>query len=135
MKTMNLILLALLLGMSNLASAQTKAQIKAILEQFCVENYDNYFAPRQYVEGTLVITSVDIDEENNKIKVRGTHTCRGQYVFPMGRMTYSGRDFKAELMPASIGIKVRFWRWYESDPFQNNAHWEGPCEKIVLPDE
>ena len=134
MKKVKILMIAMMLVASNVVSAQTKAQIKAILEQFCVENYDNYFAPRQYIEGTLIVTSVEVDEINGKIKVKGTHSCRGQHVPFFGRRTYSDRDYKAELIPASVGIKVRFWRWYDSDPFQNNAHWEGPCEKTIIPD-
>lgn len=135
MKHLKFFVIFLMLTMGNVVNAQTKAQLKAILEQFCVENYDRCFAPRQYIEGSLTITSVDVDEANGKIKIKGTHSCRGQNIPFLGRQTYTGRDFKAEILPASVGIKVRFWRWYEADPFKDNAHWEGPCEKVVLPDE
>ena len=135
MKRLKFLAIFMMLAISSAVNAQTKAQLKAILEQFCVENYDRCFAPRQYVEGTLTITSVDVDDANNKIKIKGTHTCRGQNIPFFGRRTYSGREYKAEIQPASLGVKVRFWRWYEADPGQDNAHWEGPCEKIVLPDE
>lgn len=135
MRHVKTLVIVLLLAVSGRAGAQTKAQIKAILEQFCIENYDRHFAPRQYVEGTLTVTSIDVDEANNKIRVRGTHTCRGQHVPFIGRRTYSGREYKAELIPASIGIKVRFWRWYAPDVPGEDGHWEGPCEKTIIPDE
>ena len=134
MNQVKLFLIVLLLAMGSVVNAQTKSQIRAILEQFYVENYDSYFSPRQYVEGTLVITSVEVDERNGKIKIRGTHTCRGRYIPFIGRRTYSGREYKAELIFSIIGVKVRFWRWYNSDFGESNAHWEGPCEKLVLPE-
>lgn len=134
MKTIKFLMVALLLSISSMANAQTKSQIRAILEQFCVENYDNCFSPRLYVDGSLTVTSVDVDEANGKIKVKGTHTCKGQSIPFFGRRTYTGREYKAELIPSSVGVKVRFWRWYEADPGQNNAHWEGPCEKTILPE-
>lgn len=135
MKTIKLMMLAVLFAISGMANAQTKAQIQPILEQFCVDNYDKFFTPRQYVEGTLIVTSVDVDSINRKIRVRGTHTCRGQYIPFIGRMTYSSREFKAELLPASNsnGIKVRFWRWRAASFGSNNGAWEGPCENIVVP--
>lgn len=135
MKKIKLIIIAILFSISGMVKGQTKAQIQPVLEQFCVDNYNDFFVPRQYVEGTLVVTSVDVDSINSKIRVRGTHTCRGQYIPIIGRMTYAGREFKAELMPASngTGIKVRFWRWRAPDYGQNNGRWEGPCERIVEP--
>lgn len=133
MKKVKFLMIALLLGMSSVASAQTRAQIKEILEQFCIAYYDNHFAPRQYVEGTLTVSTVEVDEANGKIKVKGTHTCRGQHIPFIGRKTYSGREYKAELIPTNAGVKVRFWRWYETD-FQKEGHWEGPCEKTIIPD-
>jgi len=133
MKQVRLLVVFLLLTLSGTVSAQiTRAQIKTILEQFCVEHYDNCFAPRQYVEGTLAITSVDVDEANDKIRIKGTHTCRGQHIPFIGRRTYAGREFKAELMPASLGIKVKFWRWYAPDIPGEDGHWEGPCEKTII---
>lgn len=135
MKTIKLLIFAAIFSVSTTASAQlTKSELRTLLEQFCVEHYNTCFEPRQYVEGTLVVTSVDVDEANNKIRVRGTHTCRGQYIPLVGRRTYTNREFKAEVIPANMGVKIKFWRWYESDPGQNNAHWEGPCEKTILPE-
>ena len=134
MKKVKFIMIALMLSVSGIANAQTRAQIQAILEQFCVEHYDRHFAPRQYVEGTLRVTSVDIDEDNGKIKVKGTHTCRGQHIPFIGRRTYAGREFKAELLPAKIGIKIRFWRWYAPDTPGQEGYWEGPCEKTIIPE-
>ena len=135
MKIVRFVMITILLFLSGMVYGQTKAQIQPILEQFCVDNYDKFFDPRQYVEGTLLVTSVDVDSINRKIRVRGTHTCRGQYIPFVGRMTYSGREFKAELMPAtnSNGIKIRFWRWRAAGFGQNNGGWEGPCENIVIP--
>lgn len=133
MKHLKILVVALLITTSGTVNAQiTRDQIRIILEQFCVEHYDNCFNPRQYVEGTLVVTSVDVDEANDKIKIKGTHTCRGQYIPIIGRRTYTGRDYKAELIPASLGIKVRFWRWYAPDVPGEDGHWEGPCEKTII---
>ena len=133
MKQVKSLVVILLLTLSGTVSAQiTRDQIKTILEQFCAEHYDNCFAPRQYVEGTLIVTSVDVDEANNKIRIKGTHTCRGQYIPGIGRKTYTGREYKAELIPANLGIKVRFWRWYAPDFPWKDGYWEGPCEKTII---
>lgn len=128
-------IIAMLLAVSSIAGAQTQDQIKAILEQFCIESYDKHFAPRQYVEGTLTVTSVDVDKVNNKIRVRGTHSCRGQHIPFIGRRVYSRREYKAELIPTIVGFKVRFWRWYDPDLPGQDGYWEGPCERTVIPDE
>lgn len=132
MRRVELVLFVLLLTGST-AVVQPNEEIKTILEQFCLEYYDNFFYPRQYVVGTLVVTSVDVDKANKKIRVKGTHTCRGKHIPFIGRRTYAGREFKAELMLVGNDVKVRFWRWNKSDIPGRDGYWEGPCEAIITP--
>ncbi|MBQ3710119.1 MAG: hypothetical protein II887_05395 [Bacteroidales bacterium] len=134
MRQVKLLIIALLLVVGGTVAAQTKSEVQEVLEQFCTAYYDNFFAPRQYVVGTLRVTSIDIDKANEKIRVRGTHTCRGRHVPLFGRKTYEGREFKAEIMPARSGLRVKFWRWYAPDLPRQEGYWEGPCEKSFIPD-
>lgn len=130
MKQVKLLFIALMLAVAGSANAMTKAEIKEILENFCVAYYNDYFSPRQYVRGTLVVTSVAL-EDDGTIKVNGTHTCKGQSVLGV-RQTYPGRAFKADLIPTSSGLKIKFWRWYVADTPWGEDYWEGPCTKTVV---
>lgn len=130
MKQVKLLFIALMLAVAGSANALTKAEIKELLEDFCVAYYNDYFSPRQYVRGTLVVTSVAL-EDDGTIKVNGTHTCKGQSVLGV-RQTYPGRAFKADLIPTSSGLKIKFWRWYVADTPWGEDYWEGPCTKTVI---
>lgn len=131
MKKVKFLMIALMLSVSAMVSAQTKAEVAEILEEFCAANYNECFDPRQYVEGTLVVKTLMLDRANNKIKVTGTHTCRGQSI--MGhRETYSGREFKAELKLSQYGYDIKFWRLYKADfPWQTDRY-EGPCQGTIM---
>ena len=122
-------MVALLLILSGTASAQSsKEQFKAILEDFCVSYYDNAFSGKQYIEGSLSVSTLEPDEVNNVIKVRGKHSYRGQYIPFFGRKTYSNVDFKAEVSVTNSGLKIKFWKWYEPGL---PTPWEGPCIGII----
>lgn len=134
MKQVKLLMVALLLALSGTANAQTtKEQFKAVLEDFCVSYYDDAFSGKQYIEGSLTVTTLEPDEANNVIKVRGKHSYRGQYIPFFGRKTHSNVDFKAEISVTKSGLKIKFWKWFEPDPTDPKGHWEGPCEKTVIP--
>ena len=134
MSKIKVIMMALLLAVSGAVNAQsTKDQIRALLEDFCVTYYNNAFGPRQYIEGTLSVTSLEADEVNDVIKVRGKHSYRGQSIPFFGRSTHSNVDYKAEVSVKRTGIKIKFWKWYEPDMTDPNGHWEGPCEKTIIP--
>ena len=135
MKQVKFLMIALLLILSGSASAQSsKEKFKAVLEDFCESYYDDAFSPRQYIEGSLTVTTVEVDEVNDVIKIRGKHSYRGQYIPFFGRKTHSSVDFKAEVrMSSSGGLKIKFWKWYEPDPQDPKGHWEGPCERTVIP--
>lgn len=131
MKTAKYFLLALLLTVSSTAGAQTKAEIRDILEQFCLEHYDDCYSPRQYIQNSLVVKSVDSKEWG--FFVKGTHSYKGQYIPFLGRETHSNVDFKAELRPTERGLKVVFYKWYEPDIKHPDGFWE-KCVKTIIPD-
>ncbi len=109
-------------------NAQTKEQIGEWLDSFLVVHFDSCFAGRQYIEGSLTVSTLEPDEVNNVIKVRGKHSYRGQYIPFFGRKTYSNVDFKAEVSVTNSGLKIKFWKWYEPGL---PTPWEGPCIGII----
>lgn len=134
MRKVKLLMVTLLLALCGAANAQsTKEQFKAVLEDFCVSYYDDAFSPKQYIEGSLTVSTLEVDEVNEVIKVRGKHSYRGQYIPLFGRKTHSNVDFKADVKVTNYGWKIKFWKWYEPDPQDPKGHWEGPCEKTVIP--
>lgn len=135
MKQVKYLLLALILFMSGAASAQTptKEQVQVVLEDFCQLNYDKAFSPKQYIENTLIVDSLDFDEEFKIISVKGKHSYRGQALPFVGRQSHTNVDFKAEIYILEKSIKVKFWKWYEAD-MSKEGHWEGPCENFMFPE-
>ena len=132
MKRIRLLPILLMLLMSGVAHSQSMSQVKNILEQFCLENYDSYFNPRQYVANSLEITNIYRD--GNTIMVEGTHSYRGPHIPIWGRTTFRGRAFKATLKRYDEGYKIEFWRWHKSlKPFVD-SYWDGPCKKYFEPD-
>lgn len=134
MKKLSLFIVAMLLTWGGLVQAQSsKSQIKTLLEDFCQSYYNESFGDKQYIEGTLTVSTVEIDESKNVIKVRGKHSYRGQYIPLFGRSTHSNVDFKAEITESRIGMKIKFWKWSEPDITDFEGHWEGPVEKTIIP--
>ena len=89
MRNVKLMMLTFLLALRGVANAQSsKEQFKAVLEDFCVSYYDNAFSPKQYIEGSLTVSTLEADEVNEVIKVRGKHSYRGQYIPFFGRKTH-----------------------------------------------
>lgn len=123
------LVIAILLFISLGIHAQYKELITKCLDLFCIEHYDSCFNGRQYIEGSLTVRSLEPDEANKVIKVKGKHSYRGQYIPIFGKKTYSNVDFKAEVSVTYSGIKIKFWKWYEPD---YQTHWEGPCEKTMI---
>lgn len=134
MKHLKLILLAFLLVFAGTANAQsTKDQFRAILEDFCQSYYDDGFSPKQYIEGSLTVKTVEADEYSDVIRVKGKHSYRGQYIPLFGRKTHTNVDFKAEVTEVRNGLKIKFWKWFEPDATDPHGHWEGPIEKVYIP--
>lgn len=78
MKTVKLLMVALLLAVSGMANAQlSREQIKYCLEEFCKAYYDDAFSPKQYIRGSLVITTVEPNKQEGGYKVKGKHGYRG----------------------------------------------------------
>lgn len=134
MKTVKLLMVALLLAVSGTANAQlNREQIKYCLEEFCKAYYNDAFSPKQYIEGSLVITTVEPDKIKGGYIVKGKHGYRGQYIPIYGRKTHVNVDYKSEVKETNYGIEIRFWKWYEPDVRDPQGHWEGPCEKTIIP--
>lgn len=117
---------AILFVVPLICHAQTKGQVTEWLERFCMEQYDSCFNPRQYIEGSLTVTTLESDEANNVIKVKGKHSYRGLHIPFVGRRTHSSVDFKAEIYVTESGFNIRFWKWFD------DGLWEGPCEKTMI---
>ncbi|MBQ8152784.1 MAG: hypothetical protein IJ069_03790 [Prevotella sp.] len=133
MKKVKFLMVTLLLIMSSMADAQsTKAQFRAVLDQFCQSYYESAFGGKQYIEGSLSVLTLESDEVNEVIHVKGKHSYRGQYIPFFGRQTHSNVDYKADISVTDSGINIKFWKWYEAD-MRASGHWEGPCEKTIIP--
>ncbi len=134
MKQVKFLLFTLVLLVSASANAQTaKSFYKSLLEEFCVSYYDEGFSPKQYIEGSLTVTTVEPVESSDVIKVKGKHSYRGAYIPLFGRKTHSNVAFKAEVKKVTSGFNVKFWKWYEPDINDPNGHWEGPIERTFIP--
>lgn len=134
MRTIKLFTLALLLtiGIGNVAHAQTSKQYwKAILEDFCQTYYSNAFDGKKYIKGSLYVTSVESDESEDILLIRGRHSYKGKD-YGFGRITHEDVSFKAEVSQTRSGIKIKFWKWYKTD-ILHDGHWEGPCTKTIVP--
>ena len=114
-----------------MANAQTKSEIRDVLEQFCVEHYDDCFSPRVYVQESLEVKS--IVEKEWGLYIKGVHTYKGVYVPFIGRMFHSRVDFRAEIRPTSEGVNVVFYKWYEPDITHPDGQWE-KCENNIITD-
>lgn len=123
------VLLFISLGIHAQSKEQVTSLFQQLLELFCKEQYDSCFNGKQYIDGSLTVTTLESDEAKNVIKVKGKHSYKGQYIPFFGRKTHSNVDFKAEVSVADSGIKIRFWKWMEPDI---HIHWEGPCEKTMI---
>lgn len=87
------------------AAAQDKnKEMQITLEQFCKEHYADCFVGREYLEGSLIVTSVDTI--STAIKVKGRHN----YVSPLG--TYTDVDFKADIIYYDKKMKIIFYKWF-----------------------
>ena len=105
----------------------------AVLDSFCQSYYEDAFNGKQYIEGSLYVTTLEVNETTGAFHVKGKHSYRGQYIILYGRKTHSNVDFKADVTPTNSGLKVKFWKWYEPDVLDPKGHWEGPCEKTIIP--
>ena len=134
MKQVKFLMVALMLAMSSAANAQlTKEQYRAILEDFCISYYEDAFGGKQYIEGTLKVTSVEINPSTGVYTVLGTHSYRGRYFPFWGRETHLDKRFKAEVSETRYGRKIKFWKWRDADPLNPKADFEGPCVKTIIP--
>lgn len=137
MKTVKLLMLALILAVSSVANAQSKEDCREILEQFCLEHYESCFSERIYIKGSLRVTK---DPKQSRLtgicSVAGTHSYQGQVIAFGRRKTHSGVEFHARIKRVGdTSYKVEFEKLYESDPFMNNAHWEKCTQTITLDDD
>lgn len=137
MKTVKLLMVALLLAVSSTADAQSREDCREILEKFCLEHYESCFSERIYIKGSLRVTKDPIQSGLTGIcSVEGTHSYKGQVIILGHRKTHSGVEFHARIKRVGdTSYKVEFEKRYESDPFMNNAHWEKCTQTITLDDD
>jgi len=132
-KCFMILCMMLLATVSMPVNAITKSDVKQYLEQFCVEHYESCFSGRVYIEGSLTVTSMEIDENKGAIKVKGRHSYRGRSFFGY-RQTHSGVSYWALIRPTNYGLKVEFHKWYEPDYPGADGHWE-ECTKTIIPED
>lgn len=137
MKTIKLLMVALLLAVSNVASAQSREDCKEILEKFCEEYYESCFSERVYIKGSLTVTKEPkVSRLTGICSVEGTHSYKGQVLLFGRRKTHTGVAFRARIKRVgNTAYKVEFEKFYESDPLQHNEHWEKCTQTVEIDDD
>ena len=135
MKQVKFLMVALMLAMSSVASAQTaRGLIRAfetVLDSYCVEYYNTDFSGRSYVEGSLSVSIPSNPEDainplTGALDLTGTHSYRGRF-----RNIHSGVRWRASIKRIGDSkYRIKFDKWYEKD-FWRDAHWEnGPTREF-----
>lgn len=135
MSLLRFLLIALMITFSFSAKGLTRLECETILENFCNKYYEDCFTNRIYYKGSLTITKDPVLSSSylGIWSVEGTHSYYGQVLLFGRRKTHSGVMFKARIKQVSDKTyRVEFEKLYESDPFQNNEHWEQCYEDITI---
>lgn len=98
-------------------------EMQILMERFCKECYNDCFAGRKYLDGSLVVTSVELS--GSTVKVKGRHNYTGY----LGK-TYSDVDFKADITYDGGDVVVVFYKWFVPAVKLIDGHWES-CEKRI----
>ncbi len=123
MKKIIFIVILVMTLISNATSQVTNNQMRILMERFCKECYNDCFPGRKYLEGSLVVTSVELS--GTTVKVKGRHN----YVGYLGK-TYTDVDFKADITYDGSDIVVIFYKWFVPAVKLIDGHWES-CEKRI----
>lgn len=106
---------------SNILSAQ---EAKYILEVFCPNYYSRCFEGKTYIQGTIIIKSVGVDQNTGGTYVSGLHSYKGKYIPFRGRKSHNDVQFNATIIRQSNGNYVIFNKWYEPDLLNRKGGWE-----------
>ena len=132
MKTVKLCMLALLLAVSSVVSAQSaRSIIKAyerMLNEYCIEYYSDDFVGRLYKEGSIAITCDPedaIDPLTGEIVLSGTHSYDGKSL-----KTHTGVRWEAYITELGNGkYRIKFDKYYEPDKIGPFTIQQGYMEK------
>jgi len=113
----------------NSSSHFTKDRMKSFLEDFCCERYEDCFPERQYMNGSLAITS--FKKLKTKYEISGTHSYKGKAILGL-RNSYKDIRFKAFVTPQKHFIKVEFHKWYVPNLPGKDGHWEIAVEYVPI---
>ncbi len=108
-------------------SAMSSNDFKAVLEKFCRAHYEDCFDDKEYIQNSLTVTTVEVDEDAQSYIVKGKHSYWGRW----GVFKHIGVSYKAVVKPTNYGLKIRFWKAKELGGRETG--WEGPCEKTIIP--
>ena len=123
---MKRLLIIIILALSFITTSQAQIinnEMQILMERFCKQCYNDCFAGRKYLDGSLVVTSVELS--GSTVKVRGRHNYTGY----LGK-TYSDVDFKADITYDSGDVVVVFYKWFVPAVKLIDGHWES-CEKRI----
>ena len=123
MKRLIIIIIFVMSFISATQAQNTNNDMQIILERFCKECFNDCFPGRKYLEGSLVVTSVEI--RGSTIKVRGRHNFLGHR-----NQTFSDVDFKADITYNGNEIVIVFYKWFVPVIKIIDGHWES-CEKRI----
>lgn len=107
----------------------TELQMKSFLEKFCCERYEDCFPERQYISGSLIISTFKKDRK--KYQVLGTHSYKGKATLSY-RKSYKDIRFKAFVTPDKNYIKVEFHKWYVPNFPGKDGWWEVAIEYVPI---
>lgn len=134
MRTVKAWMAALLLCLvCGTAGAQDKEYARDLLEYFCGRYFEEAFDGKRYLEKTLTIRSLEMDEGTKKTTVKGVVSYQGVYVPFLNRMTHRDVDYIAELTRVKEGIQISFWLYHIPTVVDLHKYWMGPFTKVLLP--
>lgn len=107
----------------------TEVRMKSFLEDFCRERYEDCFPERQYISGSITITS--FKKSKTRYEVSGTHSYQGKATLSF-RKSYKDIRFKAFVTPQKHFIKVEFYKWFVPNFPGKDGHWEIAVEYVPV---
>lgn len=125
MKKIFTLLLAMVICISCKAQKNlSAAECQYVLELFCTSFYGSCFEGKSYIQGTLMIQSVGLDQRTGGTHVTGIHSYQGQYIPFRGRKTHANVQFNATIIRQKGSDYVIFNKWYEPDWMNRKGGWE-----------
>lgn len=107
----------------------TESEMKTFLDDFCCERYEDCFPERQYLEGSLKIST--FIKNRKRYEVAGTHSYKGKAMLSF-RKSYDDIRFKAFIKPSKNFIRVEFHKWYVPNIPGQDGKWEVAVEYVPI---